>query len=312
MKKTPKFRVFVIIWGILLCYLTFDFIKDAKEDFVQFNYEWNKIEILDAIGNVSIDSISHDYLAINKAFTISESLDPKNSFSLESDNKNYFRASEIFQSDSSIVFLGIQWINRIPKNDLKNANLEIINLPLIQPEGKTTTTLGDSQIIWREARELRRGLSLKSNLFFKGRKSDAYGYPYEGGTFDTTANLISKIPEIDPTAFYILFFGAQDKALDANQLSINICEIFRLLENKRGVEQIFAITLPPSSNPDFNEFNTSFNLLLLACAREHTKIKTVNLHKYLEDKQDYLAEDEVHLNEKGYSYLNKLLRTKLK
>lgn len=309
--KFPDFRVFVILWVILICYLTFDFINDAKKDFLQFNYDWNKIEIIDMVEKVTIDSISHDYLEVKNNFEIPKTFNNLNSFSLDSKRKSYFRTSEIIIKDSTIVFSGVKWINHIPKKDLENTSIEVIDLPLIQFDGKTTTTIGDSQIIWRQARGLRKELSLKNNLFFVGKKTDVFGYPYEGGTFDTTRDLLKLIPDIEPTAYYILFFGAQDKAMDKNQLSKNICEILNLLTKKKNVERILAITLPPSSNPKFNKYNQDFNALLLDCAKVHSNIKIVNLYNYLEDKQDYLTEDAVHLNDKGYLFLNKLLRNKL-
>ena len=231
---------------------------------------------------------------------------------MEGIRKKYFRSSNIVIRDSTIVFSGVKWINQIPKKNLKHTAMEVLNLPLIQPQGKTTTTLGDSQIIWRDASSFRKTLSLKFDLFFVGRKSDVFGYPYEGGVFDKTTDLLEKIPNIEPTAYYILFFGAQDKKTDKNQLYENICEILNLLVNKKGVEQVFVITLPPSPVLKINKYNLSFNYKLLACAKSHLNLKIVDLYKYLEDKKGYLLKDSVHLNVNGYLFLNKLLMNEIK
>ena len=60
MKKLPNFRVFIALWIVLICYLSVDFIIDSKKNFLSFNYDWSKIEILEKVGEIAIDSISHD------------------------------------------------------------------------------------------------------------------------------------------------------------------------------------------------------------------------------------------------------------
>ncbi len=307
MNKMPPHIAIVIIWGILLVYLVFDFMAKANVNFVQFNYNWETSEVLGTLGVVEIDSISNDYISIQNNFKSEPDLDRNNTFLLKNKQESYFRASEILSDSNKIVFSGVKWINQIPNNTNKQNSIDIIDLPLIQPKGKTTLTIGDSQVIWREARELRKNLLKKKKLFFVGSETDAYGYPFEGGTFDTSSDILMKSLKAPAAAYYILFFGAQDKRMDKKLLNKNICDVLETLHSKPKTEKIFVITLPPSSNPTFNAYNKLFNTRLQQCAAQYNNAQIVDLHNFLIDKEDYLAEDEVHLNTKGYLYLNKLL-----
>lgn len=307
MNKTPPHIVIVVIWVVLLIYLTFDFFGKANVNFVQFNYDWDASEVIGEVKNVEIDSFSHDYISFKNNFKIPKIIDRNNTFLLKNHGESYFRTSEILNDSVHIIFTGVKWINQAPKENIKHANLEIINLPIIQPKGKTTLTLGDSQIIWREGRELRRNLLQKKTLLYVGAQTDVYGYPYVGGTFDNTNDLLQKLPNAPHSDYYILFFGAQDKGLDKEILKENICTILELLQNKTETEKVFIITLPPSSNPSFNAYNEFFNAEVYKCAAQYNKVQIVDLNHFLLDKKNYLSEDQVHLNETGYLYLNKLL-----
>lgn len=303
----PPHIAIVIIWGVLLGYLTFDFIKKANVNFVQFNYNWSTAEVLENIGDVEIDSISHDYIAFKNNFHLPEGINQNNTFLLKNKQETYFRASEILLDSNKIIFSGVKWINQIPIKNSKQGALEVIDLPLIQPKGKTILTIGDSQIIWREARELRKNLLQQKKLFFVGSQTDAYGYPYEGGTFNTSTEILKKIPNTPSAENIILFFGAQDKGVDEEIRNENICKILQSLQNKTETENIFAITLPPSTNPNYNAYNKTFNLKLEECAKQYEKVQIVDFNTFLKDKKNYLSEDEVHLNKNGYLYLNKFL-----
>lgn len=307
MNKTPPHIVIVIIWGVLLVYLTFNFIGKANVNFVQFNYNWAALEVLDTIYNVEIDSISHDYISFKNNFILPGKYNSNNTFLLKNNQDSYFRTSDILLDSTQIVFSGVKWINQIPDYRIKKGTLEILDLPIIQPNGKTMLTIGDSQIIWREARELRRNLVSKKKLFFVGSQTDAYGYPYLGGTFDTSSEILKEIPKAPPSEYVILFFGAQDKGVAKEVREHNICKILELFQNKDTTEKIFAITLPPSTKTAYNEFNDSFNARLKECADQYAKIQIVDFNSFLRDKSNYLSADEVHLNKNGYLYLNKLL-----
>ncbi len=307
MTKLPSYKIILFIWVILLLYLVHDFTRKASRNFVQFNYNWDASKVLGNLGKVEIDSISHDFISFKNNFKFQERFSNNNTFLLRNNQETFFRASEIITDGSKIVFSGVKWINQIPNNIDNSGNLEVVDLPLIQPAGKKTITIGDSQIIWREARELRKNLAQKKKLLFVGSQRDAYGYPYEGGTFDTSAEILKKIETAQQASFYILFFGAQDKGVDKQTMNENICEILNLLQNKENTETIFAITLPPSTNDVYNNFNNAFNVRLKQCAALLKKVQIVDFNFFLKDKNNYLSEDEIHLNKKGYLFLNKLL-----
>lgn len=303
----PPHIAIVIIWGVLLTYLIFNFLGKANVNFVQFNYDWDATKVLKNIGAVEIDSISHDYIAFKNYIQLPENVNQNNTFLLKNNQESYFRASEILLDSTKVIFSGVKWINQIPNKDSKKGMLDVIDLPLIQPKGKTTLTVGDSQIIWREARELRKNLLQKNKLFFVGSQTDAYGYPYEGGTFDTSIEILKKIPNFPSAEYIILFFGAQDKKVNKELLDANICEILKSLQNREETKTVFTITLPPSSNASYNAYNNTFNLKLKECAAQFEKVQIVDFNTFLKDKTNYLSEDQIHLNTNGYLYLNKLL-----
>ena len=90
-----------------------------------------------------------------------------------------------------------------------------------------------------------------------------------------------------------------------------IHETFKLLLKRSGTGKILVITLPPSTNPEFNNYNQIFNKILLKEAG-NKRIKTININEYLQKEENYLYEDNVHLNKKGYCLLNKLLIEELR
>ena len=51
--KHPANRFLSVLLFLLFCYLSFDFIKDAKKDFFVLNYNWSQSNIK-PIGNLSV------------------------------------------------------------------------------------------------------------------------------------------------------------------------------------------------------------------------------------------------------------------
>ena len=311
--RIPSKFIFISTWLVLLFYLTLEFVFNANTTFMQLNYNWKKLTVVETINNVIIDSIANDYVVFLPFSHFETRLfNSKHTFSINGDKRSYFRSTNINQTDTSIIFSGVKWINRFPTNIDNKTTLQIIDVQLIQPGVRTVTTIGDSQMIWREGRNFRKNLSINKDLVFKGRNIDIYGYPNEANMVVTSERILNNLTNIEPTHNYILFFGAHDKNKDFEGLVETTCKIFELLNQRNETESIFVITLPPSSVLEFEEYNSKFNSILKKCAERIEKIKIVDLYKSLKNEQNYLYQDNVHLNQKGFNILNKLLLNELK
>lgn len=311
-KRFPPFYVFVLTWCILLMFLSFDFIKNGHKFFIQLNFDWKKAQTIESFDEVTIDSLSHEFLKIKNTFKNTDLFTNYHSYSLGGQKDSYFRTSSISVNDDAIIFTGVKWLNRIPDKSIKKSALKIVDLPLLQSGNKTLITLGDSQMLWRDGREFRKNLSKNDNLLLLGSEKDVYGYPHEASVYATAKDILEKVSEIETAEYYVLFFGAHNKKTPPEVLSDQVCEILEALKEKKQTKEVLLITLPPSSNPTFDAYNKNFNEILLFCSQSEDKITIVDLYNRLKNEQEYLLEDQVHLNEKGYGILNKLLLKQLK
>jgi lysophospholipase L1-like esterase len=311
--KIPSKKAIIITWVVLLVHSTFYFTRNAEESFFQLNYDWDNVRILGNLRNVIIDSISHDYLVLENSCLESNGLLNSNNTFIIGESNSFFRASNVKCEKGRIVFSGIKWINNIPKYKMKNTDFKIADLPLIQSGKIKVITIGDSQIIWRKGREFRKNLSKNENLIFIGNEKDIYGYGHEAVWNGKCADFINILKNIESADFYILFFGAHDKNTNYNELEECIHTTFEiLLRRSSGNAKILAVTLPPSTNTIFNNYNQNFNHILLKEAKENKRIKVINIYEVLQNEKNYLYDDNVHLNEKGYHFLNKLLIDELR
>nr|WP_288931206.1 hypothetical protein [uncultured Allomuricauda sp.] len=307
----PSKKAILITWVVLLVYFTTYFIINAEKTFFQLKYDWDNIKIVENLGSVTVDSISHDFLVLqNDCLGLNNQLNSNNTFIIGK-SESFFRASNVKCKNGKVVFSGIKWINSMPKRTIKKTDFKIADLPIVQSGNKKVITIGDSQIIWREGRDFRKDLSKNKNLIFIGDQKDVYGYPHEAIWNGKCVDFLDKLKNIDIADCYILFFGAHDKKTNFNELRDCIHETFKLLLKRSGTGKILVITLPPSTNPEFNNYNQIFNKILLKEA-DNKRIKTINIYEYLQKEENYLYEDNVHLNKKGYCLLNKLLIEELR
>lgn len=305
----PSKSAIIFIWIILMGYLAFEFFKKPSEFLFQMSYDWKNVSNIDSIGRVSIDSVSFDFLALKNKSINSENISTNNSYKLITPKTAYyFKTSDLIVSEKSIIFSGVRWINGSPQNNLETAILQVIDLPLKEGGTKSVLTIGDSEMIWQEGRDIRKWLHLKNqDLVFVGSKKDVNGFAHEASVYATAEyilNTLSKMPEAEN---YILFFGAQDKATDKNKLKANVCEIISNLSQRKKTQKVIVVSLPPSNIERFEKYNLEFNTILSQCTSSADKAVLVPLYEKLKNETDYLKEDGVHLNEKGYSILVKFL-----
>lgn len=305
----PSKSAIVFIWVILMIYLGYNFFKKPNEILFQMSYDWENVTLIDSTGNVDIDSVSFDYLVLKNNFQINPTLSPNNTYRLGTPKTTYFfRTSDLIKSENQIVFSGVRWINGAPDKTLKSGILEIINLPLKEEGKKSVVTVGDSEMIWQEARDLRKKLHLKNqDLVFLGSKKDVNGFAHEASLYATAKEILDNLDQIPNAENYVLFFGAQDKESDKTLLKETICQILKKLSERSQTKKVIAVSLPPSDNPTFEKYNVSFNEILKECISENNKSVFIPLHERLQEENEYLMPDGVHMNEKGYSILVKLL-----
>jgi len=311
-----KLSFWVIVtatWVVLLGYLTFDFIQKAPSQFFQLRFDWDKAETTATYDGVAIDSVSHDFLQLKKLEQFAGITNQKTYRLKNGKIDSYFRVTEIEETPVSLKLKGVRWLNTIPDKSTSQAAFSILELPLKQEGTKTVTTIGDSQLTWREARDFRKTLKNRNDqLVFKGLTKDVNAFPFLGGVFTRISEIKRLLPKIAPTEYYIVFFGAQDKATDKGQLQDDVCAIFDTLSGFSETKKILFVSLPPSSDSSVALYNQEFNAMASGCAKPHEKIMTIDLFELFKNENNYLLEDRIHLNEKGNRILTKKLATLLK
>ncbi|MBA3985198.1 MAG: SGNH/GDSL hydrolase family protein [Flavobacteriales bacterium] len=311
--KLPSKKSIILVWALLVGYLTYLFLYKSTADFFQLNYNWDVITVIENLGEVTVDSLSHDYVVLKNDLKEINNINLLHTFLIEQEEKSYFRASTIAFSEKQILFSGVKWINGMPKKQMHSPTFQILNLPVIQNGTKTITTIGDSQMLWQDGRDFRKNLHLKNkDLVFKGNYKDVNGYPHEAGIYNTSNDILKMLPDISSTSHYILFFGAHDKRTNMETLKAEVCEILNTLTLRQQTKKIVVLNLPPSPVKEFNDFNKAFNKVLSSCVLYNETVKTISLYEELGDQSDYLMEDNVHLNERGLKVAVKLLNKALK
>jgi|GEM_PF-885294 len=307
-RKFSLAAVVILTWVVLFGYLTVDFIQKAPNQFYQLRFDWDRAETSAVYHDVEIDSISHDFLQLQKPPQFL-GITNQETYRIQNDGiDSYFRATEIEVMRATVQLKGVRWLNTIPDKSISHVSFSVLNLPLKQKGEKTITTIGDSQLTWREARDFRKALKNKNeDLVFKGLTKDVNALPFVGGVFTRISEIKEVVPQITPTEYYVLFFGAQDKATDIVQLQQDVCAIFEILNGFSETKKVFLISLPPSSNKAVMQYNNKFNALASNCAKSYEKIVRIDLSELFKNENNYLLEDNVHLNEKGNQILIKKL-----
>lgn len=301
----PRKSVFRITWFFILVFLILDFNLKADKTFLPLNYSWKELTLLETIENVIIDTVSLDFLRV---YLSNDLINNRNTFCIETERLHYFKTTTIEKTDSTVTFIGLKWLNGTPNLNIRETTLQIVDLPLKQRGTVTVTTIGDSQMFWREGREFRKNLSKKNkSLYFKGENRDVYGYPCEAEIVVTTKNIEENIQDIKETHSYILFFGVHDKNKDIKEITESVNNIFNELSVRKETQRVLVITLPPSPVLIFEKHNKTFNNILKKCANEYKNIVIVDLYREMNFKKGYLRKDNVHLNEYGHNLLSNLI-----
>jgi hypothetical protein len=302
MKSFPSNRIMFATLLILVLWFGFKFIASAKEHFFQLNFDWDNVTESKDLGEVSIDSISYNYLGLNLDHEITTSA--QNTYRLSAGRSNYyFRYDYAVETTLKLEFKGIEWITGQPELTKQKAHLTEINISLIQTEGPSIITLGDHLLRKNEAKYFRKELRKGTPLVFKGRFKDVFNFPHEAVDSNTSTTIVSQLDEIEKAEYYILFFGTNDTVLSSEEIQNNIATIFKTFLSDTTTKQVFIILLPPSVNSEVNAHAINYNTMILEAVNDR-KIKVINTMTLFENKLDnYLRKDGISISKSGYQKL---------
>lgn len=302
MKSFPSNRIMFATLLILMLWFGFKFITSAKEHFFQLNFDWDNETEINDLGEVTIDSISYNYIGLISETKITTS--PQNTYKLSAGKGNYYYRYDFVLDDSlKLEFKGVEWITGQPDLSNQKGHLTEIDISLMQNEGPSIITIGDQQLRKNEAKYFRKELRKITPVFFKGRFKDVFNIPHEAVDSNTSTTIVSQLDEIEKAGYYILFFGSNDTELSTGAIQNNITTIFKELLSKSSTKKVFVILLPPSINSEMNLYAVKYNAMILEAASDQ-KINVINTMTLFENKLDsYLRKDGVSISKRGYQKL---------
>ncbi len=273
-----------VIFGLLFCYLSFDFISDRKKDFFILNYNWENLKN-QTIGDVNVV----DYMVKSLNIEIKDFFPVNNQNTFVINDTYYFRAVRIDRQVDQLNFIGVHWINEYPRNLNGTIKLGRSNLQLVQNSGTKITMIGDSQMGWREGKYTRKWIAEKMKVHFIGNRHDVFGYPYYFENNYTLQNVLQSNLNLDETEVVILYLG--------------------LHENPRDLHQNLK---------EFVTLNSEKEVIIIDSFLDDNSIESIDAKKvhYLDishyNKRKYFSNDGIHLNYDGHKKLTQQLIAKLK
>lgn len=299
---------------VFLLVVIFKYQTKIETYFFQFRYNWGEEKVISTLTkNIIPDSLGIDFLSIKTdPNSIDKYVNANQAYCLVANERYYFRATNVLKQKNNITFKGIVWITTPPQiSKEEKVNLEMVELNILQKGTHKVMTLGDSQTIWRYAREFRKAISEKNkNVNFVGTQKDVYGFPYSGGVFATSREIleIAKKPlNIDTL---ILFFGAHDKEKRKEEIIENLRLLRDELKSKE-INSIIVISLPNSEKTDVHLYNNWFNEQLETNFQKLDNVHFLEIDEILSHQSHkFLMSDKVHLNRDAYSLLSNMITKK--
>ena len=285
MSYTPSNKLYLITISVLIIYLSIDFVKNASDSFFQLNYDWSNLQEIYQHKNILIDSISNNYVKFRFLSNNSKEPDISNTFCVKLNNKKYYyRCSNLY----------IEGHNRLLTGGF--------------------CIIGDSQVLWREAKNMRKILKEKiPDLVFEGNSKDLYGYPLTASINKKYIDVLEQIDEIPNTDNYVLFLGVHDFRTKIDTIERQLSTIINELVNKNDKCNIILTTLPKSKLEGRNVYNQKVNSIIKNYVGKKN-ITVIDLYNNfnIDFQTNYLMKDQLHMNSQGYKVFNSLLIEELK
>ncbi|MBW2961521.1 hypothetical protein [Mesonia aestuariivivens] len=309
MRPLPKKFIWLTFFALII-YLTVDFLEKRKENFWQFNYDFDAIKIEQKLGEVKIDSLSTDYLALYTSKDIT-SIDDNSLQLVQNKKAYYFNYENAYIENGLIKFTGGFWILNQPKPSHKfTAN--IIDLPLIQSGNIKINIITDSQLLWQGGRSFRKWLKEKNNdLYFVGEQTDLYGYPYNGGILANSKKILKKTDQIPKADVYLVSLGTHEKLLNIKDKTFGFQSLVNDLKYKNPQAKIFIINLPPSTDQERNIANKRFNKELSSLVNGQAYIIDFYGIMLKNNFKSLIGSDKIHYKTKAYKILINYINDKI-
>ncbi len=310
------YKVYIFIFLIISIILFVDFKKNLKRDFYQLGFDWQGVEVVQDYGKINIDSMAHNILVVKSENNLSEKIQSeKYTYELDVGNKiHYFRCSSIQTNNKRIFLRSGVWLTTFPSNSISKGKLRALHIPLKKEFQQSVCFIGDSHICWKSAKALRKNLYPYLEMNFLGNNVDLFGYPFVGSEKAKVKMLLNNSKEIPEADYYLIFLGAQDfnNNIDYAKVENDFKKLINDLRQKKLNTKLILVTLPRSTSKKRNQYNMNLNEYFRSL--KSNNINIIDLQQYLDDNKinNYLYIDGIHLNERGYYYLNKLIRNSIK
>ncbi len=298
-------KILWITFSVLVAYLIFDFYKKLEDNFWQFNYAWEQEKIIEEIELDSITEINYDYIEFSTSEKLSSNFETNNALKLTKDKQEYyFLYNSLQKSPNKAKFTSGFWLLEKP-DGIKQAKLQLVNLPLKQEGDIKICTIVDSHLLWRGGRFFRKDMfEANKNLSFVGNKKDVFGFPYVGENLSNTTKVLNKnIPKAD---YYIILLGQHD---NINDFKNNFEKLNNKITNIAPQSNIIWLTVPTNytknkSHLEINKFLNNKN--------EKGNVEIVNFSNFvnLEDK-DKMNKDSIHYSRDTYKKVAEFLSKKI-
>ena len=308
MNYFPSNKTIVITFLVLVTWFGIKFVNKANDLFFQLNYNWNEKEIIKEYGEVTLDSVTYNFLSIYLDKNIQ--LNPLITYKLHNNDSYYFRYTYALTKNNNYRFFGVEWITETPSSENKTYSFSEINLPLNQKDGVSMITLGDQYLITNEAKYFRKFLAQNNSFFFKGTYNDVFNYPHEAINKNTSIKIISQLENIEPADTFVLFFGAEDNLTSAKEIKKNIEIIINKLRVEKKAKKIIFITLPPSKIDVVNKHNIDYNKIIEELAEVSNVIILDSYALFKDDIEKYIRKDGISLSKDAYYLLAKKVSEK--
>jgi len=293
--KNRLHKYIYIVNAILLIYLTWEFVSEESRNFFSLNYDWSKEKIIRKVDEVTLDSLSDNYLQLSTSHKINSK--PFHSFKLDNDTGTfYFRYTYSIANKEQIIFKGLIWINKQPKISSDNLfKLSEVDLPIKNVKGIDVVTIGDKQFYQNEAKYFRRELRRREDVNFLGKKKDLYGFNYLDFKDLNYSQL--DIPKVE--YIIIIIKPKPDIYNEFKRLKEFILKSF----SEEKMKKVILITQPIYEDTD--QYIVKYNKMLLNFSKEMKNIICIDLQSVFKDNSNYFRKNINEISKEGYERIAK-------
>lgn len=272
---------------ILVAYQLMYFAETAPRKFDQLNYVWDQQKTLIKANHIKVIELDYNRLVLAQD-TLLEQYEVEHTLRVHwKGEPYYFRAESRRKTTHSIAFNGGWWINDVPPQSIVNESVrvDLVDLPVMQKGHVKICMIGDSQVLYREAKRLRRLMAKNSkDLVFVGNKKDVFGYPYVGGTFYNLPQLLNDWDDLPIADAYILWLGNHEQVISNDSTQ------WHALKEKWEKNNQHIVLVSPTNSQQAKAWSPVWKSML-----NNANIQLVNTQKIIPNDSLYMLSDQLHL-----------------